>query len=161
MFFKRWSDVVQFEKEEKKKDESLEYSKIQYIHEIFKHYRSSASVFSVTIIGLDSGILVTIWWKLIETIKDKGINILWPYILIGLPVIVSMVTAVFIQYLIFRGYHHEANSIRGDINQPTREKYWENAQKKFRLADKLTFYTLFLFLIGFIAVILSLIYTLL
>ncbi len=102
----------------------------------FRHYRSSASIFSATIIVL-AGASLAASEKIISWIGDGSLGIVLFCIFLFLN-LSSILTAVLVQFFIFRGYHEESNI-------PYSQGRKEIADKLFGFADRLTKTTLTLF----------------
>ena len=77
------------------------------IHEVFRHYRTTASIFAATIIGLSSVVIIFILTKLLDADQAKTIWLEQSlYILAIIAFSASILFGIRVQYFIFRGYHN-------------------------------------------------------
>ncbi len=114
------------------------------VHEVFRHYRTAASIFSGTVIAVSSAILGLIWARSITVPLVAPFKIALYFVAL-IPLMFSIAFGVLVQYFIFSGYHKWANQLVGQgAKNPTPD---------FTRADKLTKWTLVLFLIGFVVVV--------
>lgn len=110
------------------------------LHELFKYYRGSASIFSATVIGSASAIIGLIS-SCAKPEGDAFHKACW-FIFSLTPLASSIGAGILVQFFIYSGYFKWANA---EVNQPR-----GNQNIDFGYADCLTKLTLGLFVFGFL-----------